>query len=374
MKNRLKFGISEGISLLLVALCTQVFLSFPRIMLEDAGTAGWMLVVYISVITYILLAIIIKLYSPFQGMDLIDIAEGLGGSIVKIFVGLIISVHFMFVLSVVLREFTEDLKIIALHKSPISYVTVFFVVGMLVGAYAGIVPIARLCTLSVPVITIGYLIIIIGMFPYYDLTRVLPLFGTGIKNIFINGLQRISNYSGLVALFLVTPFLKTREILNKTAYIGTAIAAAILIISTFVFSIVVPYPISITEFLPIYHLARIFYFGLFFQRIESIFIFIWVMAALLYLSAGLFLLAHVFRKTFNLKYYRPLLFPFAIIIFTLSLLPENLLATVMLESEYIRRFAWIVSFTMVILLLAIARLKLKAATAGKANRTRKPKK
>ncbi|HHW32397.1 MAG TPA: GerAB/ArcD/ProY family transporter [Clostridiaceae bacterium] len=362
MKNRLKFGVFEGASFILVALCTQVFLNFPRIMLEDAGTAGWMLAVYISLIVYILVIIITRLYSPFGGMDLIDIAEAAGGKITKVLVGIIITIHFVSILALVLREFSEDLKIIALQVSPISYVTAFFAIGMLIGAYAGIVPIVRLCTLAVPVITLGYLIIIIGMFPYYDITRILPLFGNGLKNIFINGIQRISNYSGLIALFIIAPFLKTKENLNKVAYIGTAMAAVVLIISTFVYSIVVPYPISIVEFLPIYHLARIFYFGLFFQRIESIFIIIWVMAALLYLSAGLYMLAHIFRKTFNLRYYKPLLMPFTIILFTLSLMPQNLLSTIDIETQYFRRYAWMVTFAMVILLLIIARMRIKSGS------------
>lgn len=357
MKNRLKIGVFEGVSLLMVGICTQVFLNFPRIMLEDAGTSGWMLSVYISIIAFILLIIIIKLYSPFEGMDLIDIAEVAGGGIARVLIGIIITLYFTYILSIVLREFTEDLKIIALPISPISYVTVFFVAGMLIGACAGIVPIVRLCTLAVPVITIGYLIIHIGMFPYYDLTRILPLFGNGPKDIFINGIFRISNYSGLISLYIIAPFLQTKENLNKVAYIGTGISAIILIISTFIFSISVPYPTSTEVFLPVYHLARIFYFGLFFQRIESIFIFIWVMAALLYLSAGLYMLTHIFRKTFKLKYYKPLLLPFTALLFTLSLMPQNLESTIELESATFRKHAWIVTFAMVFALLIIARIR-----------------
>jgi spore germination protein KB len=365
MNNNLKFGIREGISLIMVSICTQVFLNLPRIMIESAGTAGWMLVIYLSVIAYLVLFIILKLYPPFEGKDLLDIAEIAGGSFLRIITGIMIIIHSALILSIILREFTEDLKIIALPTSPISYVTFFFVIGMIIGAYAGIVPIVRLCSLAVPVITIGYLIIHIGMYPYYDLTRLLPLFGTGVKNIFVEGIPKVSVYSGLVFLFIIAPFLKTKENLNKVGYIGTVLSALILFISTFIYSIVAPYPASMEMFLPFYHLARIFYFGLFFQRLESVFIFIWVMAALLYLSAELFILSHVFAKTFKLKYYRPLLLPLTVLIFTFSLIPENLVSTIELETLYFRNYAWIVTFTLVPMILVVARIRLKSGSYKK---------
>lgn len=356
MKNEVKFGKVEGISFLMVAICTQIFLNFPRVMAESVGTAGWMLVLYISIITILIFIIISILYSPFEGKDLLDIGEYAGSTIGRIITGLLIIFHFLFIISIILREFSEDLKIIALPTSPISFITIFFITGMFVGAYAGIESIVRVSVIAVPIIALGYLIILFGMFPYYDISKVMPLFGVGPKEIFIKGLSKISIFSGLIYLFIIAPFLKTKENFNKVGYLGIFISSILLIISSFIFSIVIPYPSSTEGFLPVFQMARIFYFGVFFQRLESIFIYIWVTSAMLYLSAGLYTLAYIFTKTFKLKYYKPLVLPFAILIFTISLLPPNLVSTIKLETTYFRNFGWVTTFALTLTLLIWARI------------------
>ena len=76
----------------------------------------------------------------------------------------------------------------------------------------------------------------------------------------------------------------------------------------------------------------------------------------MYVTVGLYFITYLFKKTFGLKYYKPLIFPFAAIIFTLSLLPENLVQSNLLETETIREWGWIFALAMPILLLIIGRL------------------
>jgi len=65
---------------------------------------------------------------------------------------------------------------------------------------------------------------------------------------------------------------------------------------------------------------------------------------------------YVFSKTFKLKYYRPLIIPFTLIIFSLSLIPESLMEIMYLDNKVIRYYAWIVAFGLPFVLLSIARL------------------
>jgi len=60
-------------------------------------------------------------------------------------------------------------------------------------------------------------------------------------------------------------------------------------------------------------------------------------------------------KTFKLKYYRPLIIPFTLIIFSLSLIPESLMEIMYLDNKVIRYYAWIVAFGLPFVLLSIAR-------------------
>lgn len=361
MEDKITFGKWEGTSIILVSLCTKIFLNFPRMVAEQAGTAGWIFAFYLCALLIAAFIFISKLYSKFPGKDIIDITEEFAGKIGKMVLGIILVVYFLFVLMVVLRQFSENVKIISLANSPISFVTFFFVAGMILGAFMGIEAIVRVSAIVIPFIIIGYLLISAGVSQYNDFSRIMPVLGNGAGVILAKGLPRISVHSEIIIMFLIPPFVKTHEKFKKIAFWGIGLSTVFLTLSTLTYLLVYQYPTAIENFLPMYQLARLINYGRFFQRIEAFFLIIWGITAFLYLSVGLYLLLHVFKKAFNLKYYKPLIIPFAIIIYTISLVPPNLITVLEMETEYFRTLSWTVTFglTTFILLFANIRLKLK---------------
>jgi len=364
VKNKLTFSNWEIACAQLTIICTQIFLNFPRVMAESAGTAGWILVIYVSVIVFIIFSIISKLYKKFEGKDILDISEYIGGNIGRVLVGTLLVVYLVFIISVVLREFGEDLKIIALRLSPISYVMLFFLAGMIVSAFFGLEALVRIGVLIMPITYAGFAIILIGALQYSDFSRIMPFLGFGPKRIFIDGLPRISIFSGLILMFLLTPFIKSHKDFKKIGYISIAVSAFNLTVSTLVFLLVFQYPVATESFIPMFQLARLINYGRFFQRVESLFAFLWIGSALHYLSIGMFLILYIFKKTYRIEYYRPLIMPFAVILFSASLLPKNLVEAVELETKVFRNIAWIVVFGMTTLLLLIGNAKRKRSVDG----------
>ncbi len=356
MKNRISFGTWEASALTINMICTKIFLNFPRKVAEDAGTAGWILTIYISIISLLLFYIISKLHRKFERLDLIDISEKSFGSIGRIIAGVVFLIPLIYIVSVVLREFSEDMKIISLTLTPISLVTVLFSIAIIIGAYLGIEPIVRVQAFLVPIIIVAYFIIIFGVAPHFELSRIMPILGTGASDIFIKGASKISIFGELLILFLIIPFLKSNKEFSKVGYISIGASAFFLTIGSLAYLLVYSYPTALENFLPIYQLTRIIDLGRFFERVESLFLIFWAIAALLYLSTGVFFITYVFQKTFKLKYQRPLIFPMMIIIFNLSLLPENLYMSVIYETRYFRDMAWIVTFLIPIIILIFARI------------------
>ena len=84
MGDKIIFGKRETISFLLIFICNQIFLSFPRNMAESVGNAGWILTIYTAVISLILFLIISMLYKNFEGKDLLDVSEFLAGGFGRI--------------------------------------------------------------------------------------------------------------------------------------------------------------------------------------------------------------------------------------------------------------------------------------------------
>lgn len=357
MESKITIGKWEATALVINALSLQIFLNFPRLMAEVAGTAGWMLTLYVSFLAFLLFALIAKLFDHFEGKDILDVAEYVGGVPGRVFVGLIVLAHLVFAISVILREFGEDMKIIAYTVSPISYVLMFFVVGMAIGAYLGIEAIVRVHAYSVPIVIGGFLLIVLGVAPYYRVLNIFPVLGNGLDNIFIRGMSRVSVYSSLIILFLAAPYIKDRKCFKSIGYTAIGLSAAFMTTASAVYLLVVPYPVALENFLPIYQVARLIDYGRFFQRIEPVFMVIWIVSALAYLSMVLFFTLYVFRKMFGLKYYKPLILPFTVVIFTLSLLPSNLMEAIELETHFFRNFIWTDTFILTIAVLSAARIK-----------------
>ena len=358
-KETVIFGNWESLSLLMIGICTQLFLGLPRIMAEVSGTAGWIHTIYVSVLAIVLFRIGSKLYEPFAGMDILDVGQLIAGAAGRILTGIIIVAYFIYITSVVIREFSENLKTISFNLSPISFVGILLLLGMVAGAYSGIESIVRFSAIAVPAIFLGYVIIIAGVLPYADISRIFPIMGNGVGEIFLKGINKISIFSGIIYLYLIAPYIKTYKHFSKTGYKGLLISGAILSGGVLVYLLVYQYPNAIENFLPFYQLARIISFGRFFERLESLFLAVWTTSALLYLGANLFFITFLFKKTFGLEYYRPLIIPFAIILFNLSLLPPNLTSAMELEAEYFRSYAWIVSFGLVLSMLFIAKIMKK---------------
>jgi spore germination protein KB len=358
MENKISFGRCEASCIIMTMLGGQIFLNMPRFMMEAAWTAGWILTLYVSIIAFILFLIIYRLYKNFDGMDLIDLGVYIGGDVGGIITGVIIIFTAIFLASSILREFSENIKIISLNDSPLSFVMAFFVVGMVLGAYLGIEIIARFSAVAVPLISVAYFIIIIGAATYFDFSRITPILGNGAYEIFVKGISLVSIYSNILVLYMLYPFIKTRENFKSTGIISIILTGLNFTIGVLAFSLVYQYPTGTENFLPIYQLARLMYIGRFFERTESVFLITWVVSALLQLSVLLFISTYTFKKVFRLKYYRPVIFPFMVIIYTISFLPENLMGAIEMEKYYIR-FSLIPALALPVALLLISIIKRK---------------
>ena len=85
---------------------------------------------------------------------------------------------------------------------------------MIVGAYLGIEAICRAYALSVPILTGALTLILMLNSPKFDISRIAPWFGLGVETI-LKGLTNLSQFSEIVVLLLIAPFLN-----NKKAFKG----------------------------------------------------------------------------------------------------------------------------------------------------------
>ena len=360
MQNRISFGKWEAVTLLVNLICTKNFLYYTRMTVEDAGTAGWIMSIYIGLLALIMFVVQIKLFKKFENRDILDIAEIAGGKPIKIITGLVISGTLFFLCAAVLREFSEEMKVVSLPTSPLSYIMIFFIIGIIIGSFLGIESIVRYHAIVVPVIAAGFIAIMLGVVPQMDFTNLLPILGNGPYDVFGKGFFRVSVFGELLVLFLLPPFLGGYKNVRSVGYIAIVLSAAFFTAGSLVYTLTFPYPSNLESFLPVYQMAKLINLGRFFQRIESVFVFIWGMAAFIYLAAAFYFMVYTFAKTAGLKYIRPLILPFAVMVFSAAFIPENLTSVINLKTRYFTRIAWLVTFVYIGLIMLIANLRKNA--------------
>jgi len=367
--KKIIFGYWEGSSLLITMLATKAVLGFPRIAAQTAGPAAWMMSIYISLLALGVFYIFQRMYKPFNGKDILDIGQFAAGNAGRVLTGVIIICYLLYSVSSMLRQWGEQMKIMGFRDSPVSFIMLFYIVAMVIAAYLGLESITRFLAIFVPITIVNFMIYIVILWPDYNVNNFFPILGTGIYDILVKGFFRVSAYSEILYLFLLVPFLTTYKNFKRAGFTSIALTAFFLTAITMSFTAIFPYPVSLESINPAYQMGRIFKFGRFLERVEPLFLITWAAMGFTFLSVGLFFLAHVFKKTFKLDYYRPVILPFAIIIFTLAILPPSHISLNYLMISLIDKYLWIVTLGLLAIVISYAyfrrnkRIKSKKSSA-----------
>ncbi|MCL6516768.1 GerAB/ArcD/ProY family transporter, partial [Alicyclobacillus sp.] len=108
---------------------------------------------------------------------------------------------------------------------------------------------------------------------------------------------------------------------------------------------------------PMYALARLIHIGHFVQRLESVFVFMWVSAAVVKLAITLWSAAYMLAAGFGWPTYRPLLPALCLLSLAISLLPHDVASAFDLHGEILMRWGWIIAFALPLVLLGVGAMR-----------------
>lgn len=360
---RTKIGQSEAIALLVTAISTKVLLGYPAVMVNYGGEAAWMIIIFSGLITLGFFLLITKFIALFPEQSLPAAAEEVVGPYLGGLIVLIILSNWVFSVALTLRIFSETMLIVALPETPLSVIVVTLLLSAGIAAYLGFNTIARASYLAFPFTAGSILLMLLLTYPQWEFDYLFPLFGTGLDQILKYGALRSSDFRELNLLFFFPLLFYPKQI--------RSIGMASVIISTAIFFLVVityllsfPSTIENEPYLPLYMMARSVYLGRFIQRIELLFALFWVVSGLLWISLGFYGAAFLISQWLKLPDYRPLLLPVGILIFALAFLPANLPDASIWSNELTGNISFLPNFTIIPLLLIIAKIRRKGNTAN----------
>lgn len=328
-----KIGTLEAIMLVLTIIVTHTISSLPREILVSSKSATILNLIFVSSLAIFFSYLIVRLMKNFAGSDIINISEYLGGKVFKNIIGIIFILYFLVSSSILLRNFCESLKIIYYPMTNIVFIIVFFIIAVCTANRLDFNASLKTNLLIIPLVLVSIVFLFFANMNKFVPQRMFPIFGDGLFNTFVLGLNNLSAFGGIAFLYFLPPYLKEPEKMKKIALLSIGISAIYLILCVSTLLFMFSFFINTNEIIPLYNATRYIEFGSFFQRLESIFLLIWILAFACYLSITSKFAMGIFKKLTNIETKKPLIDIFGILILGISLIPKNYAISDKFETE-----------------------------------------
>ena len=318
-----KIGNTEAIFLMIIVAVVHIILNIPQYILNNTSTSSILNIIYVSIISFIICHFICKLFNYFPNQDIVDIGKYLGGNWLKITISILYIAYLLFISSILLRNFSESLKIIYFPNTPVIAIILVFLFGTTIVNKIGLTSIIKCNLIISPLVLLIMLILFISTSNEYVWQRALPILGKGFNETFIKGLSNIYAFGGISILYIISPLLYKQSDLKKVGFFSIGASSIYLILAIASLLFMFPFITNTQTLLSIYIATREMNFGEFMQRTDAIFILIWTLAIFSYLSIVIGFILNFIKKIIPIKFSKPMIYSVSSLIFSFSLLPEN---------------------------------------------------
>lgn len=331
--SKSKISTIEAIMLILAITVIHTMLSLPHDILSMQKSASILNLIYVGFIAITLAFIIYKLLKNFPGLDIIDISELVGGKVFRNIVGIIFITFFIISSSMLLRNFCESLKIIYYPMTDIVFIVACFAIAVYIGNGLDFSATLKTNLIILPIVLVSIIFLFFANMKVFEPEKIFPILGDGVYNIFVTGLINITSFGGIAYLYFLPPLLKEPEKFKKIAIVSIATSVIYLIFSVATLLFMFSFFRTVSEITPLYTAARYIEIGTFFQRLESLFLLIWILAFACYVSIVSKFSMSIFQKLTNIQTKKPLNSVFSLLIFAIAIFPKNYAISQYFESK-----------------------------------------
>lgn len=373
--RNVRVGTKELVAMLTLFVSTDVFLSYPSLTMQLGLEAGWMISILSGIVALVIFLIVnTALRRSYPGHDLIDVARLTMGQAVGFIVAFIIGIYFLLVTAAVMREFTEHVVATVLPNTPILILGGLFTIVVCYIAQCGLEGICRTAYFILPVLLIAMGALCLATINWWTPAWLLPLWGRGAGSILRGTLLYSSVFENVLLVCLIYPHAHEPKKLMQVGVWSIILTDVILTTFIVTFNMVFPAIEGQNISFPLYELARMIYIGRFMQRLESIFIFLWVAVAVIRISMTLWAAAYSLGRAFKWPSYRPGVPALGLAAFSLSLIPSSQLEVISWTRSYLLAWGNLVVFGLPLLIVLVGMFVHGKKNKGGGSRTKSKQK
>ncbi len=354
-----KFGTHEAVCLITITITSKMFFTSPGILANILGTAIWYMTLLSAATAAVGFTFVYLLLKRFPGKNIVEAFEASLGRFCGFIFSFLLAMLFMLNASAIVREFVEVLKVYVLPLTPISILVGTFVAVVAVASFLGLEAIARYAKLSAYILLASFIAVLMLASQKYETFRMFPIFGHGLEKTILHGLVRSSFYGEVLILAVVAGSLQGTKYVKKAGYLSLVLSGILVSSALLVFTLTFPYYTGAEITAPMYQLTAMIDYGRFLQRLEPIFLFIWFISSFISVTAIFYTSVSLYCKMFRIQDMRPIIFPFAIILFTVAMIPSDITTAAIEYIHRSREYGWTILYIppLIALIMSIVRKK-----------------
>ena len=354
-----RIGNKEIIALLVTMTFNHTILNVTKTIIDTTASASLLNILYIGIIAIIFTCIICYFLNKFPTFDLLDISNYLGGKILKWVIGIFYIVYFIFFSGILLHMFASALEIIYFPQTKIFYIILLFIIGAFIACNFKYNAVYRVAVIIFPLIIISTLFLFFSDMQFFEFEKMYPIFGDGIFTTFVSGISNIFAFQCLAYIYFLPPKLRNPNKLKHVVVTAICLSCILLLICVAIILFMFNGFIETDELMPLYSAVKYIEFGSFFRNMDSLFVLIWIISFVSYLSINLKISSGIFKKITNIKNNYVLTFILSIVLLLCSIWPNKYAISVKLADDVYKYTFIILALVISFLILLFAAIKQK---------------
>jgi len=356
-----RMGTAEGIALVFTMTFTTIFVTLPAELIETSGELGWISEIASGLSTMAMLFLFIYVFERFPG-DLFYVSTRLLGKLGACLISIYYIVMFFSVATLLIRDFSENTLFAALPELDFHLSVGWYALSVAFLLYFGIEAIARAAYVILPFSAGGIILAFALLVPHYKPYYLFPWQGTGMTNALIKSGVLVASNAAAPLLAVIAKSFQNIRVLRAAAIFG--LGGSMLIKSTSILILIIVFGPSaaMERTLPFFEMTRLISLNRYIQRIDSIFIILWVIAGIFGITISLYMGLYLITRLVNLPTMKPLIPIVTLLLAQIAMIPPDASSVRALEGILVKGYFLIGIYVIPLLLFAATLLNKKRGT------------
>jgi spore germination protein KB len=310
------------LTIVVIATTGKIFNPSFSILTSYGERTTYLMCIFAGAINYVVCIFLLRFMRNYPHQGILTVFELRSGKWAAKSYGAVSFLGVLFNGFINTRLFADQTKVVALPKTPLSFLLLCAIVVSCYIAVKGFEGVARITSVFFPWMIITIILLVVLVINRFHVYYLFPLLGPGLKTIILEGVKHSLYFAEPLALPLFGSMVREQGDFEKGLKRGIIYSVVICAGIILVEQLVLGSPTSNSLAFPFLDLARIIYINRFIQHLEGYFAVIWLILGMTHIALNFYIAVYSFASIFNIINFRPLIFPIASLFFLLSQAPS----------------------------------------------------